>query len=71
MSTCNSPKHLPYFPTPYEHNSILLAPSNITFNLSLAAKPLAFSSKSLVLDSGVLIPANLILFLTWISNPNS
>ena len=37
----------------------------------LAAKPFAFSSKSLVLDSGVLIPINLILFLTETLNPKS
>ena len=37
----------------------------------LAANPLAFSSRSLVLDSGAFIPINLILFFTLISNPKS
>ena len=68
--TSKTPSTLPYLPTsllskvnsPYFSKSI---------NLSLEAKPLAFSSRSLVLDSGESIPANLIRLCTLISNPKS
>ena len=50
----------------------LLSPlSNISSSLCLAASPAFFSTRSLVLDSGVFIPCSLILFLTQTEKPMS
>ena len=66
-----SPRILPYLPLPSLVVLIITEEptGQSSFTRSLAASPNFFSSKSLVLLSGVLIPYNLILLLYSISEP--
>ena len=64
------PRIRPYLPLPKDLTCIL--PRHNSFNLSLAARPNFFSAKSLVLLSGVSMPANLTRCLcNFTSKPKS
>ena len=76
--TYNQPRSLPYLPTPplssvliVSSSSPLIVSVSLPFNQFVASRPSAFSSKSLVLFSGVSTPAILTRSFLYKSNPRS